>query len=72
MQACSSSRLRGEVLSKEHHSPAKHNQIYVQETKTETKDINITCKQDPVDNHAVLSYTGMDGSEHERVTICEK
>jgi hypothetical protein len=35
----------------------------VQETKTEN-DINITYKQDPVDNHAVLSYTSMDGTEH--------
>jgi hypothetical protein len=38
----------------------------VQETKTETNDTNITHKQDPVDNHAVLSYTRMDGSEHEK------
>jgi hypothetical protein len=66
MQACSSSRLRGEVLSKEHHSPAKAQPIDVQETKTETNDTNITYKHGPVDNHAVLSYTSKDGSEHEK------
>jgi hypothetical protein len=38
----------------------------VQETETETNDTNITYKQDLVDNHAVLSYTTMDGSEHEK------
>jgi hypothetical protein len=38
----------------------------VQETKTETNDTNITYKQDPVDNRAVLSYTTMDGSEYEK------
>jgi hypothetical protein len=38
----------------------------VQETKTETNDTNITYKHDPVDNHAVLSYTSKDRSEHEK------
>jgi hypothetical protein len=41
----------------------------VHETKTKTNDTNTTYKQDPVDNHAVLSYTSMDGFEHERITI---
>jgi hypothetical protein len=44
----------------------------VQETKTETNDTNITYKHDPVDNHAVLSYTSKDGSEMKRITIREK
>jgi hypothetical protein len=38
----------------------------VQETKTEINGTNITYKQDPVENHAVLSYTNMDGYEHEK------
>jgi hypothetical protein len=38
----------------------------VHETNTETNDANITYIEDPVDNPTVLSYTSMDGSEHEK------
>jgi hypothetical protein len=32
----------------------------------ETSDIIITYKQDPIDNHNLLSYNIMAGSEHEK------
>jgi hypothetical protein len=44
----------------------------VQETNIETNDTNITYKQDPIDNHTMLSYTSMIGSEMNRITIFEK
>jgi hypothetical protein len=50
-----------------HHWPAKHNQLMCcSKPKPETNYTNIKYKQDPGDNHALLSYTSMEGSEHEK------